>query len=86
METITKNNELQALQNAADTCNLKLTVCENVSYDDKRKTVKRYFLRHSNGPSISPSGLTYDQMNHYLLGILQFKRLLQKEGFISEWL
>jgi hypothetical protein len=56
-------NELQSLQNAADT--IGLTVHESIN-QDKRKTVKKYFLQKEN-TTHSPV-LPYKELNHFILG------------------
>ncbi len=58
------NTELQALQNAAD--GLGLTIHEKPFYEDKRKTIKKYFAKKRN-ETVSPV-LDYEQLNHFLSG------------------
>ncbi len=55
--------ELQALQNAAS--GLSLDIIE-MYQEDKRKKVKKYIAKIRNA-IVSPE-LTYNQMNHFLLG------------------
>lgn len=56
-------NEIQALQNFADTLNLKVNIKHS---NDKRKTVNKYFAT-LDGTSVSPV-LDYGQLNHFFLG------------------
>ena len=56
-------NEIQALQNFGDNLNI---VIKDTYTTDKRKTIKKYIATF-NGASISPT-LSYEQMNHFLLG------------------
>jgi DNA-binding protein Fis len=60
METIT---ELTALQNFADSLNLKV---HEKCTQDKRQSIKRYFAS-LNGLCISPV-LDYEQLNHFFIG------------------
>lgn len=55
--------EHEALQNAANS--LELFVHEKHN-EDKRKTVKKFFLTQS-GTTVSPT-LDYENMNHFILG------------------
>lgn len=59
-----KTTELEALQNAADGVGL---IVNEKYIQDKRKTVKKYFLWHGRHGTVSPV-LNYDQMNHFILG------------------
>lgn len=66
-------NELHLLQNAADYVGCK--VVEH-HFDDKRKSIERYFLTHDN-VRISPI-LDYEQMNYFILGMIRQKELTNK--------
>lgn len=66
-------NELHLLQNAADYVGCK--VVEH-HFDDKRKSIERYFLTHDN-VRISPI-LDYEQMNYFLHGMIKYKHLTNK--------
>lgn len=68
------NNELTALQNAADSMNLDRMEVKEKYFDDKRKTGKKYYLTH-NSTSISPV-LDYSAMNHFILGMIRAKELI----------
>jgi hypothetical protein len=61
--------ELQALQNAANSVKLPGLGVKEKFTDDKRRTV-RYFFLTLNGTSISPV-LDYDNMNHFILGFIR---------------
>lgn len=63
--------EFQALQNAANSLNIEGLIIHERQPNDKRNTVKKYFLQHG-GRTISPN-LDYDQMNHFILGMNQMK-------------
>ena len=78
------NNELQALQNFCTSINFNLTVYEYMEFD-KRKSITKYYLRYKDGASISPK-LDYNQMNHFLLGFMRCKKLLQENELLSEHL
>jgi len=56
-------NEIESLQNAADTIGL---VVHGRLEQDKRRTVKMYYAKKDK-LSVSPM-LNYDKMNHFLLG------------------
>lgn len=64
--------ELEALQNAANGISSEAIIHEYQT-QDKRKTVKLYFLQF-NGITSSPC-LDYDNMNHFLLGFLKAKKI-----------
>jgi hypothetical protein len=64
-------NELQALQNAANSLNIEGLTIHERQPNDKRKTVKKYFLQHGSR-TISPN-LDYIQMNHFILGMNRMK-------------
>jgi hypothetical protein len=59
-----KMDEIQALQNFADKLNMKV---RNQFVDDKRRTIKKYFLVRADGLCISPV-LDYENLNHFMLG------------------
>ena len=62
----TKEQQLEALQNWATKLNLKIHV---VFQEDQRKKIPMFFaVSERTGHIISPSKLTYDQMNHFLCG------------------
>ena len=58
--------EIEALQNAANSCNIEALKVNTKYFEDKRKSIQKYFLT-INGVSISPI-LDYEQMNHFILG------------------
>ena len=69
-----KMNQLEALINHANSTELEgLKVHDNFS-QDKRKTVKKFFLT-LHGTTISPV-LNYDNMNHFILGFSKAKKIL----------
>jgi len=59
-------NELQALQNAANSCGL---IIHEWHHLDRRKTVKHYYATR-NGTKASPT-LNYDNLVHFLLGYIR---------------
>ena len=65
MET-TLENQLEALQNFGTKLNLKIHV--HFETDHRKKIPMFYAVSVRTGNTISPSKLTYDQMNHFLLG------------------
>lgn len=68
------NTELQSLQNAIRSLNHSGTVVREYFYNDKRKTVKKYFISYR-GETISPV-LDYDKLNHFILGMIKMKKLI----------
>lgn len=65
--------EIAALKNAVEYLKLNgLDVLEHYT-QDKRKTNKKYFLS-LNGTCQSPV-LGYEQMNHFILGMIKMKQL-----------
>jgi len=62
------NLQLQALQNFANNYNLDAVVC---NFEDKRK--KQKFVLKKGKNEVSPK-LSYDEMNIFLLGILNCKK------------
>ena len=56
--------ELEALQNAAN--DLGLTIHQKPFFEDKRKTVKKYFAQRGSN-TVSPV-LDFKNLNHFLLG------------------
>lgn len=69
--------KLEALTNAVKSTDLSgLKVYEKYS-EDKRKTVKKYFLS-INDTTISPV-LNYDNMNHFILGFSRAKKILTNQ-------
>ena len=60
----------QYLQNAANNIEAFIHIKHE---QDKRKTVAKYFLT-INGTTVSPV-LTYNEMNHFLLGWIKCKSL-----------
>ena len=67
--------EIQALQNAADSVKLPGLQVHAKIFEDKRKSNK-YFLQYGNN-TISPV-LDYSNMNHFSLGIIRAKELFTK--------
>jgi hypothetical protein len=70
MEAIT---EIQALQNAVNSCKVENMEIREKFFDDKRKSTKKYFIT-INRACISPV-LDYEQMNHFILGFIKAKQL-----------
>jgi hypothetical protein len=68
--------ELEALQNAANTSGL--TIHEKPFFENKRKTVKKYFANIGNH-TVSPV-LDYKNLNHFLLGWNNAAKHLQKNS------
>lgn len=65
--------EIEALKNAVNYLKLDgLAIIEHQT-QDKRKTNKKYFLS-LNGTTHSPV-LGYEQMNHFILGMIKMKQL-----------
>ncbi len=58
--------QLQALQNMANSANSRITVHLRPYYDDKRRTVPKFYANIGN-VTISPT-LDYSNLNHFLLG------------------
>ena len=70
METIT---QLEALNNALQYLGLKNINLHEKQYNDKRKKVSKFFLQQGE-KSISPL-LTYNEMNHFILGMIKMQNL-----------
>jgi hypothetical protein len=68
--------EIQALQNHCDSIPLDGLKVYEKYHEDKRKTVKMFFLV-LNGTSISPV-LDYENMNHFILGFSKGLKLTNK--------
>ena len=70
METTT---QLEALNNALVSMNLKgLEVRQYIQHDNRKKIGKFFLIL--NGTSISPT-LNYDNMNHFILGMGAMQRI-----------
>jgi hypothetical protein len=67
--------EIQALQNAADSVKLPGLQVHAKIFEDKRKS-KKYFLQYGNN-TISPV-LDYSNLTHFILGIIRAKELFTK--------
>lgn len=67
------NNELQALENAANNCNIEGLKVIEAYQQDKRKTLKMYYLQLGNS-TFSPK-LDYENLNHFILGMIKMKGL-----------
>ena len=65
--------EIQALQNAADSVKLPGLQIHAKIFEDKRKS-KKYFLQYGNR-TLSPV-LDYSNMNSFILGINRAKEIL----------
>lgn len=65
--------ELNALENAVISAKLEGLKVYARPYEDKRKTIKHYFLNYY-GNTISPN-LDYENMNHFILGLSQGLKL-----------
>ena len=65
--------EIQALQNAADSVKLPGLQVHAKIFEDKRKS-KKYFLQYGNR-TLSPV-LDYSNMNSFILGIKRAKKIL----------
>lgn len=59
--------ELESLTNAANSNKTITFTVHEYFIDDKRKTVKHYYLNAFNKGTISPK-LDYENMNHFILG------------------
>ncbi len=74
----TTTSDLEALQNAINYHNLpkmNLSIHEKCFFEDKRKTVKMFFLHNDKtGETISPV-LNYENMNHFILGFARAKKM-----------
>jgi len=68
---------LIALNNAVLNSNIEGLQLHEKHQEDKRKTVKTYFLTFY-GTSISPC-LDYENMNHFILGVTKGFKLQQHE-------
>ena len=66
--------EFEALQNAVNSIGNSLISLHEKNSEDKRKTIKKYFLSHSDAGTISPC-LDYEQMNHFILGFAKACKL-----------
>ena len=62
------DGNITALQNAANSTGLNITVFEKFQ-EDKRRKVKKYFLA-INGASFSPV-LNYTELNYFIFGMIQ---------------
>jgi hypothetical protein len=71
-------SEIEALQNAANATNLKGLVVHEYLHQDKRKSIKKYFVKLANNGTISPI-LDYEQMNHFLLGMISMNKIINKQ-------
>ena len=70
METTT---QLEALNNAVVSMNLEgLEVRQYIQHDNRKKIGKFFLIL--NGTSISPT-LNYDNMNHFILGMIKMQNL-----------
>ena len=67
--------EIQALQNAADSVKLPGLQVHAKIFEDKRKS-KKYFLQYGSR-TLSPV-LDYSNMNRFILGIIRAKELFTK--------
>ena len=67
-------NELEALKNAVNSTNIQGLAVVNWYQEDKRKS-KPIYLLSINGACISPK-LAYNEMNHFLWGIINYKKHL----------
>ena len=65
--------EIEALENAVNYLKLDGLAVIEYHQEDKRKTNKKYFLS-LNGTVHSPV-LGYEQMNHFILGMIKMKEL-----------
>ena len=70
METTT---QLDALNNAVVSMNLEGLEVRQYIQHDNRKKIGKFFLR-LNGNLISPI-LNYDNMNHFILGMMKMQNL-----------
>ncbi len=68
------NNELETLQNAANSTKIETLKVVEYFQNDKRKTGKKYFLQNSY-TTISPV-LSYTEMNHFILGMIRMMKIL----------
>ena len=66
--------EIQALQNAADSVKLPGLQVHAKIFEDKRKS-KKYFLQYGNR-TLSPV-LDYSNLTHFILGIIRAKEILK---------
>jgi len=75
---MTNTTEIQALQNAADCIGVGLMVYQK-NYEDKRKTIKTYFLHNDQtGETLSPV-LDYENLNHFILGFIKAKKIFTNQ-------
>lgn len=70
MET---NTQLEALNNAVVSMNLEGLEVRQYIQHDNRKKVSKFFLQQG-AKTISPV-LTYNEMNHFILGMMKMQRL-----------
>lgn len=70
---MTTENELQALENAVRNCNIEGLRVLEAYQQDKRKTVKMYYLQLGNS-TFSPK-LDYINLTHFILGMIKMKGL-----------
>jgi hypothetical protein len=66
--------EIQALQNAADSVKLPGLQVHAKIFEDKRKS-KKYFLQYGSR-TLSPV-LDYSNLTHFILGIIRAKEILK---------
>jgi hypothetical protein len=69
-----ENSQLTALQNMANASELSIVIHEKI-YQDKRVKTKKYFAQIKGKGTISPV-LDYSNLNHFLLGMLNAKKIL----------
>jgi len=70
--------EAEALANAVKSTNISGLEVWTYFFEDKRKASKYYLSIH--GGTCSPV-LDYDQLNHFILGMIQAKKILTNEAF-----
>jgi hypothetical protein len=68
--------ELEALQNAANCLKLGITIRQYI-FNDKRKTTPHFFAQLGQS-TISPT-LPYNELNHFLSGMIRAKELLTNQ-------
>jgi hypothetical protein len=70
---------LESLTNAANSNKIAPLTVHECLQNDKRKTVKRYFL-NAFGKSVSPE-LNYENMNHFILGFNNACKILNSQRY-----